>query len=58
MIARGNTLIQIINGVVFSELTDLDEKYARTKGLLALQDHGKGTVVQFKNIRIKHLPVQ
>ena len=35
---------------------DLNGKYASSKGLLAFQDYGKGTVVQFRNIRLKHLP--
>jgi hypothetical protein len=53
IIAKGPLLIQKINGVVFAELTDEDEKYSTSKGLIALQDHGKGTVAAFKNIRIK-----
>ena len=39
-----------------SELVDLDGKHATSNGLLAFQDHGKGTVVQFRNIRLRHLP--
>ena len=54
VIARGPRLIQKINGVVFSDLTDHEEAYATRSGLLALQDHGKGCVAAFKNIRIKH----
>lgn len=51
--ARGSRLIQSINGVVFSELVDEDAKYASAKGIIALQDHGRGTVAEFRNIRIK-----
>ena len=53
VIARGSRLIQKINGVVFAELIDEDAKYATAKGFIALQDHGKGTVAEFRNIRIK-----
>jgi hypothetical protein len=53
VIAKGPTLIQKINGVVFSQLTDYDEKYSTAKGWIAFQDHGKGTKVEFKNIRIR-----
>jgi hypothetical protein len=56
IVGRGPRLTQTVNGVVLSELVDLDGKYATSKGLLAFQDHGKGTVVQFRNIRLKHLP--
>ena len=53
VIAKGPTVIQKINGVVFSQLTDHDEKYSTSKGWIAFQDHGKGTNVEFKNIRIR-----
>jgi|GEM_PF-115994 len=55
VIARGPEIIQIINGVVFSELSDKDSKYGMRKGLIALQDHGKGTVAEFRKIRIRKL---
>ena len=53
VIAKGPKVIQKINGVVFSQLTDHDEKYSTSKGWIAFQDHGKGTNVEFKNIRIR-----
>ena len=53
--AVGARLVQKINGVVFSELIDEDAKHSSRSGLLALQDHGKGCVAAFRNIRIKHL---
>ena len=56
IVGQGPKLIQTVNGVVLSELVDLDAKHATGKGLLAFQDHGKGTVVQFRNIRLKQLP--
>jgi putative heme-binding domain-containing protein len=56
--AVGSSLVQKINGVVFAELVDEETKYAAQSGLLALQDHGKGCVAAFKDIRIKHLPAK
>jgi len=56
IVGRGPRLTQTVNGVVLSELVDLDGKHATSKGLLALQDHGKGTVVHYKNIHLKVLP--
>ena len=53
--AVGPRLVQEVNGVVFSELIDEEATHAERSGLLALQDHGKGCVAAFKNIRIKHL---
>ena len=53
IIARGPLIIQKINGQVFSKLTDHDKKHAMSKGLIALQDHGRGTVASFRNIRLK-----
>jgi CheY-like chemotaxis protein len=53
--AVGARLVQKINGVVFAELIDEDAKHSSRSGLLALQDHGKGCVVAFRDIRIKHL---
>ena len=53
VIAKGPVVIQKINGVVFSQVTDLDTKYATSKGFIAFQDHGKGTRVEFKDVRIR-----
>jgi hypothetical protein len=53
VIAKGPVLIQKINGVVFSQLTDHDAQHSTSKGFIALQDHGKGTHVEFKDIRIR-----
>lgn len=51
--AEGNTLVQKINGVVFSKVTDDDARMSRRRGVIALQDHGKGCQVAFRNIRLK-----
>ena len=55
IVAKGNTLIQKINGIVFATVTDKDREMSQTKGVLALQDHGKGCTVAFRNIRLKTL---
>lgn len=53
VVGKGTRLIQKINGVVFADLTDQDAQYATPAGLLALQDHGRGTIVAFKDIWLK-----
>jgi hypothetical protein len=55
IIAEGNTLTQKINGVIFSKVSDDDRRLSRRKGVIALQDHGKGCKVAFRNIRIKQV---
>lgn len=53
IVAKGPKLIQIVNGVVLAELVDEDAKYGALSGVLAFQDHGKGTVAEFKKVRLK-----
>jgi len=55
IIADGNTLTQKINGVVFAKVSDDDRRMSRSKGVIAMQDHGKGCKVAFRNIRIKQM---
>ena len=55
IIARGPRLVQIINSIVFSELVDEEEPFAARRGVIAFQDHGQGTVAQFKDIRLKRI---
>lgn len=56
--ARGNRIIQRINGTVVCELTD-HRPQARRTGILALQLHaGPPMTVQFKDIRLKRLPLE
>ena len=52
LIAKGPKLIQKINGVVFATLIDHDTEMSRKKGWIALQDHGHGCVVAFRNVRL------
>lgn len=67
IIARGNHLVHYLNGYPTMELIDndrvtdpndpKDRKGAAREGLLALQIHaGPPMVVEFKDIRVKHLP--
>jgi len=56
VIARGNHLVQKINGVVFCELTDKHEEGRALSGVLALQIHaGPPMLVEYKDIRLKKL---
>lgn len=56
LIARGNTLIQTINGHVMAILIDDDATKARAKGLIGLQCSGSGSLkVSFRNIWLKNL---
>lgn len=56
IIAKGNHLIQKINGEVTVDVTDEQEAKAAKKGIIALQIHaGPPMFVQFKDIRIKML---
>src|SRR5205085_5571813 len=64
--ARGNHLVQAINGHVTVDVTDEDKvvtepaaKGARLSGILALQLHaGPPMKVQFRNIRLKRLKLE
>jgi|GEM_PF-157282 len=55
IVARGDTLVQKINGVTFSTLVDRDTEMSRRQGWIALQDHGKGCAVAFRRIRLRHV---
>jgi hypothetical protein len=56
LIARGNTLIQTINGHVMAILIDDDPTKARAKGLIGLQCSGNGTLkISFRGIWLKNL---
>ena len=54
--AKGNHLVQIINGHTTIDVTDEQETKAAKSGIVALQIHqGAPMMAQFKNIRIKNL---
>jgi len=56
LIARGNTLIQMINGHFMAMLIDEDSSKSKAKGLIGLQCAGNGPVrISFRNIWIKNL---
>jgi type 1 glutamine amidotransferase len=59
IIARGNHFLHEINGHVTVEAVDEDAQMRRRGGILALQLHaGPPMKVQFRNIRLKRLPMQ
>jgi len=54
IIARGNHLVQRINGVTTVDVTDGETSKAHAEGILALQLHeGPAMKVEFKDIRLK-----
>ena len=54
--AKGNHLVQKINGVTTVDVTDEQTTKAAKEGILALQIHaGAPMVVEFKDIRLKNL---
>jgi hypothetical protein len=57
IIARGNTILQILNGAVSSIVVDDDTKNRVMSGLIGLQMHvGDPMTVQFRNIWLKRIP--
>lgn len=56
IIARGSTIVQLINGQVMSVLVDDDPKGRRADGILGLQLHvGPPMKIEYRNIRLKRL---
>ncbi len=56
LIARGNTLIQILNGRMTSMVIDDDTKGRRLAGLIGIQCHrGDPMKIEVRNIRLKKL---
>jgi hypothetical protein len=56
IMAKGNHLVQKINGFTTIDVTDNQSTKARKKGILALQLHqGPPMLVQFKDIKLKEL---
>ena len=54
IIADGNHIIIKVNGKTTVDY--VDEKNTYTKGYLALQQHNKGSVVEYKDLMFKRLP--
>jgi hypothetical protein len=56
VIARGNTMIHMLNGHVMAIFIDEDPTYATSEGVIALQIEGGGNVrVSFRNLWLKNL---
>lgn len=56
LIARGNTLVNIVNGQVMSLIVDDDAKNRATKGPIGLQLHvGPPMKIEYRNIYLKEL---
>ena len=53
VIARGNHIIIKVNDKVVVDYVDKENRH--TKGLLALQQHNKGSVVEFRNLMMRPL---
>lgn len=54
LIARGNTLVQILNGRVMSLVIDDDGPNRKLAGLIGFQAHvGPPMTIEFRNVRIK-----
>ena len=59
IVARGNHLVQKINGLTTIEFVDREESERDMSGILALQLHaGPPMTVQFKDLRLKRLPLK
>lgn len=56
VIANGNHIIIKVNGKVVVDY--VDEKNTYQKGYLALQQHNKGSIVEFRNLMMRTLPAQ
>ena len=57
IIARGNTILQILNGAVSSIVVDDDTRNRAMSGLIGVQLHvGEPMQVRFRNIWLKRLP--
>ena len=56
LIARGNTLVHILNGHVMSVVIDDDAENRKLEGLLGVQVHvGPPMKVEYRNFRLKRL---
>ncbi|HLU47121.1 MAG TPA: DUF1080 domain-containing protein, partial [Planctomycetota bacterium] len=59
IVARGNRIEHRINGKTMVEVVDGSKEHAKREGILALQIHvGPPMTVQFKDVRIKRLPLE
>jgi hypothetical protein len=56
VIANGNHIIIEVNDKVVVDY--VDQKNTYRQGLLALQQHNKGSVVEFRNLMMRPLPAK
>jgi len=57
IIARGNILVQILNGRVMSMVVDDDTANRKMEGLIGFQVHlGPPMKIEYRNVRLKNLP--
>ena len=54
IIARGNTLIHMINGKVISVIVDDNPTFRAFQGILSLQLEGNGQI-WYRNVYVRHL---
>lgn len=56
LIVKGNHLLHYVNGILMSDVTDLDKVNGKSDGWLGVQVHvGPPMKVEYRNIRIKNL---
>ncbi len=56
IIAKGNRMQHFVNGILMSDVTDLDTKNRSDKGFIGVQVHvGPPMKIEYKNIRLKHI---
>jgi hypothetical protein len=56
LVIKGKRLQHFVNGILMSDVTDLDQVNGKAYGWLGVQVHvGPPMKVEFKNIRIKNL---
>jgi hypothetical protein len=56
LIVKGNHLLHYVNGILMSDVTDLDKVNGKSEGWLGVQVHvGPPMKVEYRNIRIKNL---
>ena len=56
LIVKDNRMQHFVNGILMSDVTDLDTKNRSNKGFIGVQVHvGPPMKVEYKNIKLKHL---
>jgi hypothetical protein len=55
VIARGNTLVHVLNGQIITATIDDDPGSRALQGILSLQLEGSGQI-WYRNVYVRHLP--